>query len=326
MDRFIKLPSANAIGADNTAVIDCPTDRRYHTIFITATNDAAANFSSLVDAIRLKINGNIQRNYNFEDGDMFITSLPGNIERGLNSYVFDLDTNGSGDTGLSPVRPLGAGLVNSVIANDNDDTMLSKNTFAVQFRNPFYMTPQGMNALSWGMRDVSTFQIEIDLASSLGSNFQLTGRAIVDNVNEPLGAIIKLKRYTVPITATGDYYLSTLPKQDAYKRIHLLSDTINEVELTVDQAIMFYQTKAENNFWKQFNGLLLPYNVASYNDNPFNILFDVNRLASDALPMVKQDGNRVSDFQIRVNMNTATSFTAYTETLGFADGLSPVAG
>ena len=325
MDRFIKLPSANAIGGGNTAVIDCPTDRRYHTIFITATNDAAANFSSLVEAIRLKINGNIQRNYNFEDGDMFITSLPGNIERGLNSYVFD-PYDSETNTGLERVTPLGAGLVNSVIANDNDDTVLSKNTFAVQFRNPFYMTPQGMNALSWGMRDVSTFQIEIDLASSLGTNFQLTGRAIVDNVNEPLGAIIKLKRYTVPITATGDYYLNTLPKQDAYKRIHLLSDTIDEVELTVDQAIMFYQTKAENNYWKQFNGLLLPYGVTSYNDNPFNILFDVNRLASDALPMVKQDGSRVSDFQIRINMNTATSFTAYTETLGFADGLSPSAG
>lgn len=185
----------------------------------------------------------------------------------------------------------------------------------ILFSEPQLRTVAGEEALSWGTGDISTFSLEIDIDSGATSP-TLSAKAEVSRVRRPMGPIVKWKRFTVPITASGIRNLTNLPKADAYFALHAFSTDIDDVEVQVDQREVFKATTAEMDALYDKHGVTLPTGLTS-------ILFNYEQQVSSALPMrVPLGGNnsrQVSEFRIDFNMSAANTFTLMTETVGLRD-------
>jgi len=183
------------------------------------------------------------------------------------------------------------------------------------FSEPWRRTADGEDALGWGTADISTFTVEIDIDGA-ALNPTLDARIIVDRVRRNNGPIVKWRRHTVPVTAVGLVNVTTLPRQDAYYRLHSFSVNIDDVEVTVDQAEEFKLTDGQMRELYTQHGLAVPLALTS-------IIFDYTQRIADALPMATRLSNgrarAVSEFRVDFNMNAANTFTLLTETLGPRD-------
>jgi len=182
------------------------------------------------------------------------------------------------------------------------------------FSEPWRRNAGGEDILAWGMQGVGTFQIEIDVASSASSP-TISGYAVVDNVQQPLQSIIKVRKQTVGVSATGAVTVSTLPKRDVYHRIHCLENTaadIADVEVTIDSLEVYKMDDAENS-------ALLATRGFNEDAKAFHIIFDETQRVEDGIPMAKANNQPIAEFRIDVNMAAANDFTMLVETRGNPD-------
>ena len=183
------------------------------------------------------------------------------------------------------------------------------------FGEPWRRSADGEDALAWGTQDISTFTVEVDIAAGATAP-TLDARIVVDRVRRPLGPIVKWRRFTVPVSAVGIVNVTTLPKQDAYYRLHAFSTLIDDVEVNIDQLEVFKMDDAHMRELYTEMGLAVPAALTS-------IIFDPTQRVGDALAMVTRLPNgqsqAVSEFRVDYNMNTATSFPLITEVLGPRD-------
>lgn len=270
--RPISLPSFNAVAAGQTATIDLPADGTYHALMITYTTDTAG--------------GSTQANMETELTE-FRIKVNGKVQRRFSAEeLFDLNAyHGEAfTTGKAPIF------------------------FAEQWRR----TMQGEDVLAWGMADVDTFQIEIDIANNSSQVCTLSAKRLWTPDNRPMGQIVKWRKQTVPVTATGIVNVTTLNKNDAYYALHAHSAVCDDVEVKVDLEERWKLDLADS---KLIDGFYGRAPVTGW----FHVPFEFTNRASDALIMRRPDGSAVKDFQVDFNMNTATTFTLISETLGLRD-------
>lgn len=182
----------------------------------------------------------------------------------------------------------------------------------VFFAEPWRRTTQGEDALAWGMGDVSTFQLEVDLASGIVGSVALSAKAVKIPVVQPMGAIVKWRKFTVPVTATGIVTVSTLPKSDAYYGLHMKTANISDVRVMVDNREVVNGTRGE------LHDLLDDVDFVA-DAGYTHVLFDATRRVGDALAMKRADGSLVQDFRVDLTMSAATTHTMITEVLGLRD-------
>lgn len=286
--RFLPAPSPTSVGSNQTAVFDMPVDRRYHRIAIRASETATTSFTTLVTEIRVKINGVVQRVYRTADS---VYSRP-------EIYFGRTSSDGS-------LVDLYSGVINTIQVGNQ------ANMFSIWFAEPWLTSPAGQDIRAWGMADVASFQIEVDLAT-IGAGFVLEAFQEVDNKIEPIGVIRKRYRTNVGVTNTGNIYVNTLPKRDPYACITALSSDISEMELTVDQAIQFKGSPDAINERLSTIGLLADSGAPRFQ-------FDADRRVSAVLPMLKADQSKVNELSLRFNMAAANSFPLVYETVGLPD-------
>lgn len=180
---------------------------------------------------------------------------------------------------------------------------------------PWRRSAQGEESLAWGTADVSTFTIEVDIDAGATSP-TLEARIMVDDARRPMGPIVKWRRFTVPVTAVGIVNVTTLPKQDAYYRLHAFSTAIDDIEITVDQKEVWKLTDGQARELFAEQGLGVPAALTS-------VIFDFTQRVADALamnvPAGRNQTRKVSELRVDYNMSAATSFTLVTETLGLRD-------
>jgi len=183
------------------------------------------------------------------------------------------------------------------------------------FGEPWRRSADGEDVLAWGTDDISTFTVEVDIDAA-ALNPTLDARIVVDRVRRPLGPIVKWRRFTVPVSAIGIVNVTTLPKQDAYYRLHAFSTVIDDVEVTIDQLEVFKMTDGQMRELYTEMGLAVPAALTS-------IIFDPTQRVGDALGMATRLPNgqtrAVSEFRVDYNMSAATSFALITEVLGPRD-------
>lgn len=182
------------------------------------------------------------------------------------------------------------------------------------FSEPWRRNASGEDFLSWGMKNVGTFQVEVVISSGATAP-TLGGFAVVDNAQVPLDNIIKIRSQVLPVSSTGIVTMSTLPKRDIYQRIHFLENTaadILDIEITIDSLEVFKMNDAEN-------AALLETRDFTPAAAAFHVLFDETQRVEDGLPMVKPDGTPISEFRIDVNMATTNDPTMLLETRGAPD-------
>lgn len=112
---------------------------------------------------------------------------------------------------------------------------------------PWLATPPGQDALGWGTADVQTLQLTIDIAAGATSP-TLKANIVVEEKQEPMSAIAKLRRVTLPVTATGTQIFTSLPRDNNIAAIWLFPNAttdINEARVLVDQKEVYRATTAE---------------------------------------------------------------------------------
>lgn len=182
----------------------------------------------------------------------------------------------------------------------------------IWFAEPWRRGAMGEDALSWGMADVSTFEVEVDIAAAGWTAPQVSMSAQKTTAPGPLGAIKKVRRFAVDVSATGIKELSTLPRGDGYLGVTADTDAISDIDITVDfDDVLREMTRTKLHGYLTARGL-----------NPLagftHIPFDSRTRITDVLAMRDQKTN-ANDYRLKLNMTAAANFNLLTEILGPRD-------
>ena len=271
MKNIVSLPSFSPVAAGITATIDLPTTGVYDGLRVVYTTTTGG--------------GANQANMEAEITEVRI-KVNGKVQRRFSAaHLFALNAfrGVAFQTGQLPIY----------------------------FYEPWRKTVQGQDALAWGMADVATFQVEIDVDAA-ALNPTLVATALKTDDGRVMGPIVKIRQHVIPVPATGIVNVTNLPRSDAYFGLHAVTADIDDVEIKIDQVERFKITEA--NMTALMNELgLVPQ--TGY----FHIPFDFTNRTGDALSMKGPEGRAVSDFRIDFNMAVAASFTLLALQLGLRD-------
>lgn len=183
------------------------------------------------------------------------------------------------------------------------------------FAEPWGRNPASEDVFAWGMANVSTFQIDVKIATGRTAP-TIAATCSRTNENRPLGAIKKIRKFNIPVASTGINNLQTLPKTESYVACHAKSTNIADVQVSVDNVKILKATKDQIAQEIKNSPLFDPQTGWTH------IPFQLTGRMEDLLPMrvpVRQGSNevvQVQSFQIDFNMSAATSFNLLTETVG----------
>lgn len=271
MRRIVTMPNFNAVAANQTATIDLPVNDIYHGLKITY-GTATAGGPNLA-----------------------------NMQAEILEIRLKID-------GKTQRRMTGSELF---AINAYHGIPFSTGIIPIFFSEPWRRTPPGEESLAWGMGDVSTFQIEIDIGAATTPS--LSCLAVIQKGARNMGPISKWRRYVIPVSAIGIVNVTTLPKQDAYLALHANSLVCSDIEIKVDQEEVFKATLAQATELYAEQGFAMQTGF-------FTVDFAYTGQISDSLGLVRADGKgRINDLRIDFNMSAATTFNLLTEQIGFRD-------
>ena len=278
--RITRVAPQNAVAPGNTTIFTLPVDRRYHKAQLKVNNNANRNtIESIIERVRVIVDDVEQRNNKA-------------------SEILD---------------------INAIYGVDFVAGYLD-----LFFSEPWLRNLSNENLLSWSMGNVANFRIEVDVAAS-ASNPQLELTVEHDNpINEdgtlpPLDNIVKWFRRPIGVTSTGERDIMDLPKdQGRLKALHLFQASAGDIEtatLDVDQ-LQIFNPRGVNDL-KRFIEVQNPdYNFGGPDGDVISLITALNGNMQDTLPLVKNNGQRVSELKLTTTMATASDFTVVGEYIG----------
>lgn len=272
MRDFNILPSFSSVGAGQTATIDLPTVGIYHQLRLNYVTDTAGG-ATLANMIA-------------EIGQMRL-KVNGVVQRQITgAELFSINAY-HGNAAVAGVIPF-------------------------YFSEHWRRSPGGEDSLAWGMADVDSFQLEVDIINNAAQTCSLSATAVKELGNRLMGPIVKMRRYSVTVAATGIVNVQSLPRTDAYYALHAFSANIADVRVRMDQRDRFEAVLADVNDYYTTQGKVPQASM-------FHIDASATGRVADAFNMRGPDGKTVSEFQVDFNMTSAASFALVTEQLGLRD-------
>ena len=183
----------------------------------------------------------------------------------------------------------------------------------IHLSEPWRRTLEGEEGLAWGMADVASFKIEVDISGAAVAP-TLSGIAEVDNVQIPLGLIVKWRKQTFTATGAQVVTITTLTKNDAYSRLHCFSALVTNALVTLDQLERYNATLA-------LNAALLARQKLVQQANTYSIVFDDDQQVTSAIAMkdLRTGAQLISEFRIDLTFSGAGSCVVLSEAVGYAD-------
>ena len=180
------------------------------------------------------------------------------------------------------------------------------------FAQPWRRQALGEDVFRWGMADVQSFQVEVDIAAGRTAP-SIECLCYWQQGEEAMGTIRKFRRFNLPVTATGENVWMP-PVLDAYVGVHALSSNITDVKVLVDN------TEKRNSEVVDLHDLMDDQNLVAQSGYT-HVLFDPSRRFEDVLAMTKpgEPNNAVQDYRFIFTMGAATGFDLLTETVGARD-------
>lgn len=272
------LNSFSAVGAGQTATTSVPNARRIHALFLfTASGDTAAELDYQIRAVRLKLGGT-------ELIDLTIPQLIAlNAYHGIPFANGELGLYFSKPEARTPTGEEATGLNAFVITEDL--------TLEVEYRsNAEYAALKGGGATVF----VPT----------------LSGLIEHDPVNDGNRAFVKQVPATIQNAAAGDVDFNTLPREGAYKAIHLFTTLVNRVRVKRGGLeILDRNTRAVAAIGRR--------NSLTPQTGHFPIDFAFTNQATDALEMLVPDGKGgktpVNTFNVKLTTTAGGNITAIIE-------------
>jgi Viral coat protein P2 N-terminal domain len=269
-----------------TVTIDVPVGPTYHTIWLQANAGTSKKMADLIGDIRIKINGKVQR---------------------VHSAVE-----------LNTLNQLHGSQYGATLGATNASLFV----LPIFFAEPWRKNLAAQEGLAWGTKDVSTFQIEVDIkADTFTSPVALTAKAEIDNgPSRDLGVITKVFSTQIPV-ASGWNDFTNFPKRDAYAQISIWDSNSPEFEVKVNNETIRQATDAANAAHLGHKDMF-PKAAASGDVVDqlaiTHIVFDVDDIPGNALAMVR-DGKPVRDFNVRLNTTSTGTVKALYQLQGFAE-------
>lgn len=219
----IQLRNVVNVAASKTVLIDCPIGPRYHYIqlqhgYSAGTNTIAAAQANIL-AVRIKVNGNIQRIFG---SGVSSGSNQGGVE--LRDWTTLNQEQGSTLYDWTGVPNTAPGV-----------------TIPIYFAEPWRDTPTDREALAWPSSGWASFQIEVDLGAA--STPTLTAFAYIDaSPASALPFIAKVYRQQFAIAGTQQD-VAQITRRDYLTQISLYPDTgssqqTSEVDLRFNSQII----------------------------------------------------------------------------------------
>ena len=282
MRDLVLSPSWNAVAAGQTASVSLPVGNlTYHRLLI----------------------------------EVGMSNTGGGSKANLETYISQIRLNLNGKV----QRRMSASQLDSINAYHGKPNNGS-GFLEIYFSEPWLRTAEGEDALAWGMADIATFTVEMDLAAGITApTIQLHSE--IERIGRNNGYIKKWRPFQAPIVTTGIFSQNSLPKDAAYSTIHCFNGTtadIADVEVMVDGLSRYKATNAET-----------VENLTNYGNVPqsnmFHLDFARTKRVADALSMISVPATNntpavpVQDFTIRWDMANATPFTEICEVIGLRD-------
>lgn len=179
---------------------------------------------------------------------------------------------------------------------------------------PWLATPPGQDALGWGTADVQTLQLTIDIAAGATSP-TLKALVVAEERREEMRAISKIRRITLPVTATGTNIFTSLPRDANIAAIWLFPTAtadINEARVLVDQKEVFRATTAEMQAFLEDAGFSGMWTTPAGAFWP--ILFNWGGRVTEPLQVLG-----ASELKLELDMQNANSVTCLVEQYGLRD-------
>jgi hypothetical protein len=280
----LQLRNVVNIAASRTVLIDLPIGPRYHAIQIqhgyTAGTNTIAGAMANILAIRMKVNGKVQRTYG---SGVSSGSNQGGVELRddnlLNGTAYDC-------TGLPNTAP---GV-----------------TIPIFFAEPWRHDETDQDALAWPSSVWKSFQIEVDLGAAGTPTF--TAFAIVDALAAPANGpqIKKIIRQQFPAAGTA-FDIAQIDRKDWLEQISLYQDSgssqqTSEVDLRYNSQILDeLTTPVRQALQIQFN---MTPTAGGRSANMTDIVLDHDTLLGSAINL-----NGASDFTLTIKAASAMSGT-----------------
>lgn len=185
------------------------------------------------------------------------------------------------------------------------------------FSEPWRRTIDGEDALAWPTDDLGiggSIQLEIDIDAGATAPISLRGIAEKDYGKAPMGPIVKLRRFNIPVAAIGEHQWSELPYSDSVYALHCFSTDINSIRFETASVVRRDVTKAEADRLLTNNGFVPDANI-------FTLMFDHTGRHRDALSLVDPRSKQpFKDILVAFDMAAANPFNVVAELIGFRDG------
>ena len=184
----------------------------------------------------------------------------------------------------------------------------------LRFAEPTMRTALEEDALGFGMSDVNSFQIELDVnPSATSGELSFEGIQAYEPVpagSAPFGSVIHYDQLeTVAANGAGKIVLNRFPKDMPYYKLHLFSANIASVKVEVDNVII-YEASKNLALADQITDRLNP------DANVFTIPFDQRQRSADFLPLIT-NGRQAGNFSIEVQTTAgASDFQVVGERIG----------
>lgn len=225
------------------------------------------------------------------------------------------------DADITEVRVILNGKVQRRFSGADLNVIMATRGFAFQlglipilFAEPRRRTWQGEEGLAWGTKGVSTFRIEVDISGAAVAP-TLTATAEVDDLNVPIGTIVKWYKEGFNSAGAQVVNITTLMKRDTYDAIHIRSALATAIKVTVDSLEIADLTRTLCDFYARRRGFVQQANTLS-------LIFADSDQVTDGLPMIRetQDGIiPVQDFRVDVTASGAGALPFVIERVGLPD-------
>lgn len=284
--RVIPLNKIEGVTAGGTAIIDLPTNVRYHGLVLkydTSTVGGAteANMETEITEVRCNLEQVTQR-------------------KASASQIFDINRT----KGVDPV--VGNGTAPGFIP--------------LFFSEPQRRSQVAQESTAWGMQGITDFQIEVDIANNSGQTPSLKGYALVDDVQEAPQGIVKWKRNTITVGATGElpYKLDTTTG-DSYQGLFFFEQADGDID---DLLIEWDGVKVFDLDEYEADSLIKHFLRESATVSACTHVSLDHNFPADALRSVKTvngQNQRVQELIAYLNMGAANNVTLLREMVGLPD-------
>lgn len=261
LKKVEQLPAFNGVpaaGVGGTCTLDVPRGPKYHGITLKVSDSNNAVIGTIVNEIRVNVNGKEQRvmsaaqldELNAQNNPPFLGSAP-------TTYYVAASSGGAVTTAIVPYITTRS-ITSQAVACYSLFKDASNVTHITLFFNEKWRPGRAGSIFAWGTGNVASLQIEVDIKTTAGT-VTITAEGEMENARvklqgsttdqaEPLGKIVKWYRTNMEVNGTTKDWTTFPFKSGALLAVHWFDQYITNVQVKADSYVWRDVSQNDNLF------------------------------------------------------------------------------